>query len=320
MDNGRRADDFLHRPDVRELAPDLYVIEGKNKARFPYCNAFLITGSENVLIDTGVGVVRLRELDASLRIDKVIISHPHPDHISGLKVLKDRPLLLPAETPDSVKDLVELGTRFMGTREDGAVWADFAKNNLGLEPLRDPDGRFGDGDVLDFGSVRLEAIRAPGHLTDHYCFFDHCSKTLLTTDIDFTSFGPWYGNPECEIAVFQESIRKVVDLPYLRVCSSHKPPIEGDASEEFTAYLDMFKIQRRRILHLCDAPATLEQMVRVSPFYGNKLNDKRLQVIFEKNMIVKNLERLMQDGRVEEKNGIYRKIETTKEDHESHRH
>jgi hydroxyacylglutathione hydrolase len=300
--------EFVRRPDVVELAPDLYLISGKNKARFPYCNAFLITGSETVLIDTGVGVVRLKELDESLRIDKIIISHPHPDHISGFKVLKDRTLLLPAETPDSVNDLVHLGTRFTGTSENGVLWAEFAKNSLGLEPLRNPDGRFSDGDILDFGSVRLEAIRAPGHLPDHYCFLDHCSKTLLTTDIDFTSFGPWYGNPECEITPFKESIRKIMDLPYLRVCSSHKPAMEGDAADEFTAYLELFKHQRRRILNLCDPPATLEQMVHVSPFYGNKLNDKRIQEIFERNMILKNLELLIRDGRVEEKNGFYKII------------
>jgi hypothetical protein len=99
-----------------------------------------------------------------------------------------------------------------------------------------------------------------------------------------------------------------MDWPYLRVCSSHKPPIEGDASEEFTAFLNMFKQQRRKILHLCDPPATLEQMVRISPFYGNKLNDKRIQVIFEKNMILKNLDLLIQGGRVEEKNGVYRMV------------
>lgn len=298
---------FLARPDVMALAPDLYLIAGKNRARFPYCNAFLITGDETVLIDTGVGVVRLRELDASFRIDKVIISHSHPDHIAGCKVLKGRPLLLPRETPDSVHDLTALGTRFTGSRANGLIWADFAENSLGLEPLPEPDGRFGNGDVLDFGTVRLEAIRTPGHLNDHYCFFDHCSKTLLTTDIDFTSFGPWYGNPECGIKPFQESIRAIMDLPCLRVCSSHKPPIEGDATEEFSAFLDMFKRQRRQILHLCDPPATLAQMVRVSPFYGNKLNDKRIQVIFERNMILKNLDLLMQDGRVAEKNGVYSK-------------
>lgn len=300
-----KARDFFSRKDVSALAHGLYLIEGKNRARFPYCNAFLITGDETVLIDTGVGLVRLRELDAHRRIDTVIISHPHPDHIAGCKALKGRRLLLPAQTPDAVHNLVDLGARFTGSQEGGAVWAAFAENSLGLEPLGSPDGRFQDGDILDFGVVRLEAIHTPGHLLDHYCFFDHISKTLLTTDIDFTAFGPWYGNPECDITAFQQSIRRIMDLPYQRVCSSHKPPIEGDATEEFTAWLAMFGRQRRTILRLCDPPVTLEQMVRVSPFYGNKLNHKTLQRIFEKNMILKNLELLMRDGRVTRRDGRY---------------
>jgi hypothetical protein len=31
---------FLNRNDIVELATDIYLISGKNKARFPYCNAF----------------------------------------------------------------------------------------------------------------------------------------------------------------------------------------------------------------------------------------------------------------------------------------
>ncbi|MEZ4550757.1 MAG: hypothetical protein R2874_09850 [Desulfobacterales bacterium] len=51
------------------------MIEGENQARFPFCNAFLITGAETVLIDTGIGEGRLAKLDREHRIDQVIISH-----------------------------------------------------------------------------------------------------------------------------------------------------------------------------------------------------------------------------------------------------
>jgi hydroxyacylglutathione hydrolase len=298
---------FLHRNDIIELSTDLYLISGKNKARFPFCNSFLLTGSETVLIDTGAGAAKLKEIDAQIRIDRVIISHPHPDHIIGLKLFNDRHLMFPAETGDEVKDLVKLGARFTGTLEKGRLWAEFIGSSLNLQPLRDPDSRFSDGDMFDFATVRLEAVRAPGHLNDHYCFFDHSSKTLLTTDIDFTSFGPWYGNPEGAIEPFVDSIRRVMELPYLRVCSSHKGPVEGDASQEFTQYLDIFKQHRRLILKLCERPSTLEHMVRLSPFYGNRFNNKMLQDVFEENMIVKNLELLIRDGRVEKKNGHYQK-------------
>jgi len=299
---------LLNSNDVIELATDLYLISGKNKARFPYCNAFLITGRETVLIDTGCGAARLKEIDEQIHIDKVIISHPHPDHIVGFKLLKDRFLMLPEETGDEVNDLVKLGTRFTGTRKNGVQWAEIIGKTFGLEPLRDPDGRFGNGDILDFVTVKLEAIYSPGHLNDHYCFFDHASKTLLTTDIDFTAFGPWYGNPEGAIEPFMKSIRRLMELPCLRACSSHKPPIEGDATIEFNRFLEIFKTHRRLVLKLCDNPATLEYMIRLSPFYNNKLSLKMIQDIFEKNMISKNLELLIKDGLVEKKNGSYQRI------------
>ena len=295
-----------------KLAQDLYLIEGENKARFPFCNAFLITGKETVIIDTGIGTDKLKAIDREKRIDRVIISHSHPDHIAGYGVLRDRFLMLPKETGEEVNDLVMLGTRLTGSLEEGKKWAAFVKNILHIEPLRDPDGCYGNGDILDFGSVRLEAIHVPGHLNDHYCFFDHESKTLLSTDIDFSSFGPWYGNPECVIEPFMAGIRNVMTFPYEQVCSSHKPPIKGLAAKDaFEQFLNMFDRHRQQILNLCDPGATLERIAAISPFYGNKLKGTIVQDIFEKNMIQKNLDLLVRDGLVAKENGYFKRIMVT---------
>jgi len=291
------------------LATDLYLIEGDNQARFPFCNSFLITGAQTVLIDTGIGEAKLKEIDQSNRIDRVIISHSHPDHISGHGVLQDRYLMLPEETGEDVHDLLKLGTRFTGTLENGKKWATFVKKFLSIEPLRKPDGRYGNGDILDFGTVRLEAIHVPGHLDDHYCFFDHESKTLLSTDIDFSSFGPWYGNPECAIEPFMDGIRKTMGFPYEQVCSSHKHPIKKNAAKDaFDRFLDMFETHRQIILRLCDAPATLDQLADISPFYDNKLKGTIVQDVFEKNMIQKNLDLLVRDGWVVASEGVFQRV------------
>ena len=289
-----------------KLAKDFYLVEGENQARFPFCNAFLITGKETVIIDTGIGEQKLKEIDRAKPIDRVIISHPHPDHISGYGILRDRHLMLPTETGEEVNDLVALGKRFTGSLKEGKKWAAFVKNILHIEPLRDPDSRYGNGDILDFGNVRLEAIHVPGHLNDHYCFFDHETKTMLSTDIDFSSFGPWYGNPECSIEPFMAGIRKVMTFPYEQVCSSHKLPIKGVAAKDaFEQFLDMFDRHRQQILRLCNTPLTLDQMADISPFYSNKLKGTIVQDIFEKNMIQKNLELLVRDGQVEKQNGYF---------------
>ena len=299
---------LLDREDVNELAPGLHVVAGRNKSRFPFCNAFLITADETVLIDTGIGRKKLAAIDEECRIDRVVISHPHPDHISGFDLLRDRTLMLPVETPEGIDDLFQLGTRFTGSVENGRMWAEFAENRLGIAPLREPDVRFIHGGVLDFGGIQLEAIHAPGHLNDHYCFFERNSRTLITTDIDFSGFGPWYGNPECAIEPFIESIRRVMKYPYTQVCSSHKPLIKGDATAYFEKFLAVFEQHRQMMLKLCDQPVTLDQMAEKSPFYHDRLSDKRIQFLFERNMIHKNIDLLIRDGLIVVENGFYRRI------------
>ncbi len=296
------------RPDVTRLAENLYVISGKNDSRFPYCNAFLITGPENVLIDTGIGGKRLSAIDALLPIDRLLISHPHPDHIAGWDLFKDRHLMVPEQTTDAACDLLKLGTRFTGSVENGHHWVAFAENFLGLVPLKEPDETYGDGAIFTFGRIRLEAIHVPGHIDDHYCFFEHNSKTLLSTDIDFSAFGPWYGNPESAIRPFRAGIEKVMALPCRQVCSSHKPPIIGNAEDEFKSFLSGFTRHRKLVFSLCDPPKTLEEMVQTSPFYQNRMPDKKIQSLFERNLIEKNLELMKEEGLVGYRNGRYYRV------------
>lgn len=288
------------------LTGNMYVAPAPGNSRFPFCNSFLIDGSETVLIDAGLGVERLRALDRIKRIDILIISHSHPDHILAWHLLKDRFLFMPRETPDTVADIYQLGLRFTDTQAKAIHWAHRVGRELGVQPLRKPDGRYGDGDIFEVAGVRLQAIHAPGHLDDHYCFLEIKSQTLFTTDIDFTTFGPWYGNPECDIPMFKKSIHKVMAYPHQRVCSSHKPAFEGDATGRFQSYLNIFDRHAQAVLNLCASGLSLKEMVAASPFYRNKAPDKIIQNVFEEQMIVKNLDVLSQQKKVERVGRFYR--------------
>jgi hydroxyacylglutathione hydrolase len=299
----------VQRDDVRQLADSVYFVRGEGDGRFPSCHGFLLSGKETVLIDAGIGEAKIREIDREKHIDILMISHSHPDHIRYWHLLHDRYILLPQQTPDVVQDLQLLGERFTGSSEGGTIWADFVRDRLGVRPLREPDGRYAEGDVLEIGGAELEAIHTPGHLDDHYCFLERKTGTLFATDIDLTSFGPWYGNPESDIEMFEDSVKKVMAMPCNRVCSSHKEPIEGRAATEFEAFLKAFCRQSRQVLELCDRPSSLEDLVEASPFYGNGLPNKSIQQIFEGNMISKNLALLVREGRLQESNGRYRKVD-----------
>ena len=293
---------------IKRLEGDVYFVPGEGNGRFPACHGFLLKGPETVLIDAGMGESRIREIDLEHRIDVLVITHSHPDHIRHAYLLEDRHLLMPEQTPPSVTDLQALGERFMGNPRDGALWAGFVEA-CGVRALREPDERYADGHVLSIGGAELEPIHAPGHVLDHYCFLERNTGTLVTTDIDLTFFGPWYGNPESDIETFRESVNKVMAIPRRRVCSSHKEPVEGTADDLFESYLEGFERQRKKILDLCEAPITLNDLANASPLYNDGLPEKVMQFLFERRMVLKNLELLIRDGLVVESNGLYQRVQ-----------
>ncbi|WP_167320857.1 MBL fold metallo-hydrolase [Desulfosudis oleivorans] len=294
-------------PRMLRIADHLYLVRAPAKGRFPFCHGFLFCGGgQTLMIDAGLGPELTQEIDRLCRIDILVISHSHPDHILNWHLLEDRTLLLPRQTPDSVTDLDRLGVRYTGTPERGAHWVNAIGRPLGLRPFRKPDGRFDNGHIFALGPARIEAIHAPGHLDDHYCFFDHGSGTLITTDIDFSGFGPWYGNPEGAIKPFQESIRRLMELPYRRVCASHRLPHEGDATQLFEGFLDGFERQKQTVFALLGKEGkTLEEMVAHSPFYKNRFPDRIIQHTFEEQMIAKLLALLEEEGRVIQDHGRF---------------
>ncbi|MBI9088932.1 MAG: MBL fold metallo-hydrolase [Desulfobacterium sp.] len=294
---------------IEQLADNFYLVKGPDNARIPFCNSFLLQGRERVLIDAGAGEAIIKAIDRERRIDVLIITHSHPDHILASHVLKDRHLMLPQESPESVHDLFELGKRFTGSDQGGSHWKKRMEERYGLHPLKPADSRYSHGDRINLGGASLEAIHLPGHLRDHYGFFDHNSKTLLTTDVDFTGFGPWYGNGEATIDQFKQDVKTLAPIEANRVCSSHKRPLEGQAKEAFDRFLAAFDRQQQEVLACVGTGATLETMVAGSPFYHHRFPDSFLQKIYEGHLVKKNLDLLVRAKVLRLENGIYTKDE-----------
>jgi len=296
---------FTQDERVKKITSNIYLLEGPRKGQFPYCYAFLFMGDRNILIDAGVDGALITGIDNEIGIDTLIISHSHPDHTSAWYFLSHRELLLPTEMSDSVHNLDSLGERFTGSRDRGVHWANVLGRILKLQALRNPDRRYASGDIFDIGSARIEAVHSPGHLDDHYCFFEHVTGTLFTTDIDFTSFGPWYGHPECSIKLFKSGIKEIMKMPYKRVCSSHKLPYEGDATGLFNDYLAAFDRQKEQVYSAIGTGKTLHEITHSSPFYNNKFFDPFIQYAFEEYLVYNNLLILIEEGRVVKDGELY---------------
>ncbi|MBW1779370.1 MAG: MBL fold metallo-hydrolase [Deltaproteobacteria bacterium] len=192
---------------LKPIKENIYLVEGKSNGRFPFCHSVLIRDRITALIETGCGREVLEEIQKKFSPDIVINSHGHPDHCAGASIFPPDRLWGPEESKETTGNMRRMAERFV----EPGLQRDWISLVNGAPELRDftVENYFKDSHVFSLGETTLEAVYAPGHTVDHYCFYIPGEKIMLTTDIDFTSFGPWYGNPESDMDTFIDSIKRV---------------------------------------------------------------------------------------------------------------
>jgi ribonuclease BN (tRNA processing enzyme) len=121
--------------------------------------AFLV--DDDVLIDAGTGVGDLA-LDALARIDHILISHSHLDHVLSIGLLADSVMRLrrsQSRPPIQVHALPETLAALRAHIFNGVIWPDFTRLPSAESPVLEllP---FAVGDVLGLGRKRFEVLSA----------------------------------------------------------------------------------------------------------------------------------------------------------------
>jgi glyoxylase-like metal-dependent hydrolase (beta-lactamase superfamily II) len=143
-------------------------------------NAVLVTGDRTVLVDPGanfdvVSAARERVDD----VDAVLVTHPHPDHVGNLAAVTDA--------------------------FDAEAW--------GFADVNGVDHELADGDTLQIGDDRYEALHTPGHEPHHLCFYSRAAGVLFSADLVFANGG--FGRTDLEggdRGVLADSIERVLDV------------------------------------------------------------------------------------------------------------
>ena len=121
--------------------------------------AFLLDG--DVLIDAGTGVGDL-ELEALARIDHILISHSHLDHVLSIGLLADGVMRLRTAAgrgPIQVHALPETIAALRAHIFNGVIWPDFTRLPSAEQPVLQLVP-FGVGDVLEVNGKRIEVLSA----------------------------------------------------------------------------------------------------------------------------------------------------------------
>ena len=289
---------------LEEIRDKVFFVEGMNEGRYPYSHSLLIEDEKVVLIDTGTGPKVNNRIARDKKVNLIINSHGHEDHISGNHLFPSATICSHQFDAPPIRSVAKLKELYDVTGTDVEKSMDiFLEDMFSLRNSR-VDMEFEDEKVFNLGSIKMEVIHTPGHSAGHCCFYIPKMKLIFLGDIDLSSFGPWYGCLDSNIPDFIDSIHKIKSKDFETAISSHKGIIEGkkEIDKKLDEYLDKIYERENKLWELLHEEKNLEEIVEESIIYGEFPEPVEMYRLMEKTMLIKHLGKLVEEEKINRTN------------------
>ena len=211
-------------------------------------NTYLLASSgAAVLIDAGVGHpdhldgIDRTLSDNALRLRAVLVTHDHPDHVSGAPAIArahPRARFAKYRWPD-------------GGPQYGLEW----------HSLRD-------GDEVGFGDEVLTAVHSPGHAPDHLAFWHEPDRALFTGDLVMAGGGVMIqASRGGNLARYLESLQRMLDLDPRHLFPAHGPRVD-DPRALIGACLEHRRMRERQVVAALEAGQQTVEAIAESIYDG----------------------------------------------------
>jgi len=275
---------------------------GENRGKYPQGNSLTVAGGEETLvIDPSLGLIPRRE--RLPRVDRVVNSHCHEDHVAGNHLFPDVPWHVhEADLPGLQSFEGFLAIFDYDDADVMAGWAVAAREQFHYTER--PDAvPFRDGDVFALGGgVRVHVIHTPGHTRGHSALLVEPDGVLYLGDIDLSSFGPYYGDAWSDLEDFERSLARVREIEATHYATFHHVGVVDRPTflERLERYAGVIGRREERLLaYLGEAPRSLDEIAAHRFVYRPK-DPVPFAAPVERRSMGLHLARLVRQGRVEE--------------------
>jgi glyoxylase-like metal-dependent hydrolase (beta-lactamase superfamily II) len=185
--------------EVVQISPLVRRITAGNASVFtgPGTNTYLVGMDEVTVVDPGPALDSHIEaiLGASGTIKQIVVTHTHPDHSPGVKLLQEA--------------------------------IDVPAYGLITETTKDQDKTFHpkkfllDGDLLEEEEFTLEVIHTPGHASNHLCYLVKEEGLIITGDHIMNGSTVVISPPDGNMKHYIESLEKLKNYDLKSIAPGH---------------------------------------------------------------------------------------------------
>ena len=190
---------------VVELSPLVRRITAGNGSVFtgPGTNTYLVGKEEVTVIDPGPAMQEHIDVitAAGPNIKQMLVSHTHPDHSPGVRLLKEN-LDIPAY----------------------GMLTNSSKNQ---DQTFSPERILDDGEVFQEEEFSIEVVHTPGHASNHLCFILKEEKLIFTGDHIMNGSTVVIGPPDGNMKQYIQSLEKLKDYDIEKIAPGHGELLEN---------------------------------------------------------------------------------------------
>ncbi len=266
---------------IIELTKHIKVIRPDGHPLFPNSNSLFIDDDIPTLIDSSSGISAYKEINTG-KVQNVFLSHGHYDHnkdiglFSAAKILggiEDRDFY--ANSSNFYAPHMELWDNIMPIpfpKHDIPVNSKKQQSSLPISEIANMydfsiniSEFFSDGQVYNLGKTEMQVIHAPGHSPGHYLFYFDREGILFSSEIDFSTFGPWYADNSCHIDQFIDSINTIENIDPDILVNSHRKVYyrKDNIKKSVQEFLNFFARRDENIYNYLKVPHTFMEILEM---------------------------------------------------------
>ena len=195
----------------KQITPLVRRITAGNPGMFtgPGTNTYLIGDEEVTVIDPGPALHEHIEviIQASANIKLILLTHTHPDHSPGTRLLQDN--------------------------IDVPVFALITENSKDQDITFTPERILIDGEIIANEYYSIEVIHTPGHASNHLCYLLKDEKLLFTGDHIMDGSTVVIAPPDGSMQDYIDSLAKLKEYDLNKIAPGH-----GELIDEPYAVVD----------------------------------------------------------------------------------